>query len=202
MADTKISALPAITTVASTDELPVNQAGISKKVTALQLRTYVNADTFVTAMATQANSTITAASVTALNTTVGAGTYLVKYWVCFRSAATTTGIEMYIHHTGTVTRLVSTWYTLTTGGAAATGIADQATTLTAQLMEGKGQRATNVPSGPIQGVDTANADQFAVIEGIIIVTVSGTLQLLFRSEVAASAITIMEGTTLTLTKVA
>ena len=202
MADTKISALPAVTTVASTDELPVNQAGISKKVTALQLRTYVNADIFVTAVADQANSTVTAASVTGLDTTVGAGTYLVKYWVCFRSAATATGIEMYLHHTGTVSRLVSTWYTLTTGGTAATGIADQATATAAQMMEGKGQRATNVASGTMAGVDTANADQFAVIEGIVVVTVSGTLQLLFRSEVAASAVTIMTGTTLTLTKVA
>ncbi len=201
MADTKISALSAVITVASTDELPVNQAGTSKKVTALQLRTYVNADIFLTAVADQPNSTITPASVTALNTTVGAGTYLVKYWVCFRSAATTTGIEMFLHHTGTVSRLVSTWYTLTTGGAAATGIADQASTLTAQMMEGKGQRATNVASGPMQGVDAANADQFAVVEGIVIVTASGTLQLLFRSEVAASAVTIMTGTTLTLTKV-
>lgn len=38
MADTKISALPAVTTPAGTDELPVNQGGVSKKVTLSNVR--------------------------------------------------------------------------------------------------------------------------------------------------------------------
>jgi len=109
---------------------------------------------------------------------------------------------MYLDHTGTATRMAATWYTLTTGTTATSGVADQATTLTAQMMEGKGQRANNVASGPTQGVDTASADQFAVMEGLIIVTVSGTLHLMFNSEVAASAVTIMTGTSLVLSKVA
>ena len=198
MADTKVSGLDLVASLAETDLVPVIASGTSKRITVKDFRS----ERFIAATSTQANSTVTAASVTQLEAVVGVGTHLMKYWVCFRSAATTTGIQMYVNHTGTTTRLVSTWYTLTTGGAAATGVADQATTLTAQMMEGKGQRASNVASGPIQGVDTANADQFAVVEGIVIVTVSGTLQLMFNSEVAASAVTIMEGTTLTLTKVA
>lgn len=161
-----------------------------------------SADTFVVCGADQSNSTVTAAAVTGLATVVAAGTYLVKYWIVYRSAATTTGIQMYLRHNGTTTRLAATWYTLTTGGAAATGIADQATTATSQMMEGKGQRASAVASGANAGVDTANADQFAVMEGLMIVTVSGTLDLMFNSEVAASAVTMMKGTTLVLTKVA
>ena len=198
MPDTKASAFTTTTSVADGDFIPILQGGANKKITVADFKH----DQFAIVATAQPNSTITPASVTDLEVTVTPGTYLIKYWVCYRSAATTTGIEMYLNHTGTTTRLASTWYTLTTGGAAATGVADQATAATAQMMEGKGQRASGVASGPQQGVDTANADQFAVIEGIMVVTVSGTLQMMFRSEVGGSAVTIMEGTTLTLTKVA
>lgn len=199
MADTKVSALPAASTLDGTEQIPVVQGGISKRTTVADLRVI---DVVRSVTSTQANSTTTAAAVTQLSGSVAPGTYLVKVWLCYRSAATTTGVEIFLRTTGgTVTRCVATWYTLTTGGAAATGIADQATTLTAQMMEGKGQRAAGVASGPMQGVDTANADQFAVLEGILIVTATTTLDVMFTSEVAASAVTIMEGTTLTLSKV-
>lgn len=201
MADTKISALTAATAVVAANEFAINEAGTSKKVTAAQIKTFVNNDTLVTLGSSQANSTTTPASATGLEVALTAGTYLIKHWICYQSAATTTGIEMYLNYTGTFSRLVGTWYTLTTGGAATTGIADQATTLTAQMMEGKGQR-TNTRSGPTQGVDTVNSDQFAVNEGILVATGSGTLQFMFCSEVAASAVTLMPGTSLTLTKVA
>ncbi len=42
MADTKISGLPAASVVAAANELAVNEAGTSKKVTALQLKTFIN----------------------------------------------------------------------------------------------------------------------------------------------------------------
>jgi hypothetical protein len=200
MADTKVSALTAATLpLDGTELVPIVQGGVSKKVARVDL---AGVDIIKALTSTQANSTTTAASVTGLEAVVDAGSWLMKYWVCYRAAATTTGIQMYVDHSGTVTRCVSTWYTLTTGTTATSGVADQATTLTAQMMEGKGQRAKNAASGPMQGVDTADADQFAVIEGILVVTVSGTLKLMFNSEVAASAVTMMEGTSLTLTKVA
>lgn len=202
MVDTKISALSAVTTPAGTDELAVNQGGTSKKATAAQIATYAAADTVNVLTSTQANSTTTPAAATGLTRALTAGTYMLKYWVCYQAAATTTGIEFKLNYTGTVSRLVSTWYTLTTGTAATSGIGDQSTTLTAQMIEGKGQRANNTASGPMQGVDTANADQFAVMEGILIATGSGNLEFQFASEVAASAVTLMQGTTLTLTKVA
>ncbi len=160
-------------------------------------------DTTKVVTANLANSTITPAVVTELTAdSLGAGTYLFKVWIVFQAAALTTGIEMFCNFTGTASRFASTWYTLTTGGAAATGVADQATTLVAQMLEGKGQRAKDVASGPIQGVDTAASDQFAVIEGLMIATGAGDFQVKFRSEVAASAVTIMTGSTLELRKVA
>lgn len=40
MADTKTSALPAVTTVAGATEIPVNEAGTSKKLTVDQIKVY------------------------------------------------------------------------------------------------------------------------------------------------------------------
>lgn len=196
---TKVSDLPSATVPLDGSELvPIVQGGASKKVTREDL---TGVDIVQSLTATQANSTTTPASVTGLETVLTPGTYLVKVWVCFRCAATTTGLEMYLElNGGSSSRLVSTWYTLTTGGTAATGVADQATTQTAQMMEGKGQRASGVRSGPMQGVDSANSDQFAVLEAIVIVTATGTLRTMFASEVASSAVTMMEGTSITVTK--
>lgn len=150
-------------------------------------------------VANSSNSTaVTAISLADL----GPGTYLFKAWIAYKTVVTTTGIEIWANHTGTVTRFLATWYTLTTGGAAATGVADQATTLTAQMMEGKGQRAKDVASGPMQGTDTSNADQFAVMEGIAVVTATGSFELKFRSEVNASAATILAGTVIEFRKAA
>jgi hypothetical protein len=70
------------------------------------------------------------------------------------------------------------------------------------MMEGKAQRASNAATGTTAGVDTANADQFAVFEGVLVSTGAGDIQLLFASEIAGSAVTIMPGAALTLTKVA
>lgn len=157
----------------------------------------------VVVVGTDVPNTSNTTAVTAISApNIAAGTYLFKVWIAWKTAATTTGIEMWANHTGTVTRFVSTWYTLTTGGAAATGVADQATTLTAQMLEGKAQRVKDTASGPIQGTDTANADQFAVMEGVMIVTATGTFEFKFRSEINASAATILAGTTLELRKVA
>lgn len=47
MADTKVSALTGVSAVAGTNEFPVNEAGVSKKATAAQLKTFVtNAPVF------------------------------------------------------------------------------------------------------------------------------------------------------------
>lgn len=200
MADTKVSSLTAASALDGTELVPIVQGGTSKRTTVADLRVVDIAQVVGTA---QANSTTTAAAITDLTASLVAGTYLVKVWICYQAAATTTGVQIYLNASGgTVTRCVATWYTLTTGTTATSGVADQATTLTAQMMEGKGQRANNAASGPTQGVDTANADQFAVMEGIVIVTATTSLQVLFNSEVAASAVTITPGTTITISKVA
>lgn len=199
MADTKFSALASATLpLDETEVVPIIQGGTPKKVAVGDLRESYPA---VVLGSTVTNTTTTAA-VGVQKTGLVAGTYNVKAWVAWSTAATTTGIQMYLNYTGTVSRLVATWYTLTTGGAAATGIADQATTTTAQMLEGKAQRANNAASGAIQGTDTANADQFAVLEGILVATGAGSLQVMFSSEVAGSAANFLAGTNLDIRRVA
>lgn len=201
MADAELNQLAAASALTGAELMLVEQGGVSKRTLVSDVRII---DVVKCLTATQANSTVTMAAATGLTVTgLAVGTYLIKVWICFRAAATTTGPEFRLNMaTGAVSRMVNTWYTLTTGGAAATGVADQATTLTAQMLEGKGSRANASSGGPMQGVDTANSDQFAVMEGIVVVTTAGNLQFEFASEVAASAVTLMEGTTLTLQKVA
>lgn len=53
MADTKLSALTAVSSVADSDDLYTNEAGTSKRITALQLKTYANtANVFAAGTAT------------------------------------------------------------------------------------------------------------------------------------------------------
>lgn len=146
------------------------------------------------------NSTTTLA--TAMTTTgVGPGLYQFKYVVRYQSAATTTGIGLAVDHTQTTNYFVSSYWFISTGGAAATGVADQvAATNAGQMAEGKSERVKGTVSSATAGVDTQNADMLAVVEGLIDVTANGDLLLEFRSEVATSQVTIKSGTSLILTK--
>lgn len=146
------------------------------------------------------NNTTTYATVMT-TTGVGSGTWRFSYLVVYRSAATTTGVKFRVNHTGTVPRTVMTARYQTTGGTAATAAADQVTTTTAQMLEGWSSRALNADLGPTLSVDTANADMMMVIEGTIVVTVSGSLVLDHASEVAAAS-TVQSGTHLRLEKIA
>lgn len=209
MADTEVSDFTVASALAGTELIPVIQGGTDKVTTPDAIKTYIGAPRVDYILPTGVNnSTVTPAAVSgwAVNgvpTTlvVGIGTFVIEGWILYQTAATTTGIEMYFDHTGTATQLVANFVELTTGGAAATGVADQATTATAQMMEGKGQRADNVATGPTQGVDTATATILKVVDGIITVTVSGTLNLMYRSEVAASNTNIRAGSCIRITKI-
>lgn len=213
MADTKISLLTAASAAAGANEIAINEAGTSKKISVDQLADYIikkisgssgAAGAYRTLQRLSANAT--ANSTTTLNvvmttTGLGAGTWKFKFTIIYQAGATTTGVNFSINHTGTVTKVIgSTWY-VTNGGANAVATADQATDATANLVEGKAMRANNTGVGTTLGVDTLNADCMVVFEGIIVVTVSGDLQLKHASEVAASS-QVMADTCLELEKVA
>ena len=215
MADTKISALTAATSVVDANEFAINEAGTSKKVTALQIEQYLHTSisgntgaagqrqTVEVLSADSSDVTSTTQTTVMTITGVGAGTYRMKAALVYQTAATTTGIGITLNHTGTLTRFVSNWIQLTTGGAAATGIGDQATTVAAgQLVEGKAERVKDTRSSFNVGVDTANADQLVIMDAILIVTVSGSLELKIATEVAASAVRLMAGSMIELNKVA
>ena len=147
-------------------------------------------------------SNSTTGLVTAMTTTgVGPGLYQFKYVVRYQSAATTTGIGLAVDHTQASNYFVSSFWFVSTGGTAATGVADQVSATTAgQMVEGKSERVKGTVTSTTTGVDTQNADMLAVMEGLIDVSTSGDLILEFRSEVAASQVTIKSGTSLILTK--
>lgn len=142
-----------------------------------------------------------AASMT--TTGVGAGTWKFKYTLIYQTAATTTGIAFGINHTGTAGQFQAMWTHITTGGAAATGIGDNdAATVAGQLAEGKHEGVLNAVLGSATaGVAVANSDILVVLEGIIVTTASGNLELKLGSEVAGSAVRLMADSTLELVKI-
>ena len=164
---------------------------------------FVADTTWETLTADSADVTSTTQTTVMTLTGVGAGTYRFKGLLVYQTAATTTGIGITANHTGTVTRFVYNWYQVTTGGAAATGIADQVTSVAAgQLVEGKAERVKDTRSSFTVGVDTINADELAQIEGVLIVTVTGSFEIKIATEIAASAVRLMAGSTIELHKIA
>lgn len=201
MADTKISALTAASAAAGANELAINEAGTSKKVTAEQLRTFVGPKLLSSgaAPASGAASTLAAPSETwLLNTAdnavttvetvmsltgLAAGTYFYEYYIVWRSGTTTVGCQFNVDFTGTVTRTRMTRHYQTTGAAAATGVSDGvAATLTGNLVEHMSANSDNGALGPMTGVGSTTEDQFDHIRGILVCSTTGDLNLTMTGE--------------------
>lgn len=216
MADTKISALAAVASVADAQEFAVNDAGTSKKATAQQIAALLvariagasgAAGGYLTVQRLTANSadvTTTALSAAIMTTTgLGAGTWQFKYTLICQCASATVGIGFGINHTGTAGQFQAMLWTITTGGAAATGVPDDDTTTAAgQMAEGKQEGVLNAVIGStFAGVSTINADFLVILEGILVVTASGNLELKIASETGGTAVRLMADSTLELTKI-
>ena len=151
-----------------------------------------------------ANSTTTGVEITGMNLTVTAGTYAFKYYVVYQAGATSTGIRFGVNHTGTNSLFVVNMSLQESTTAASTGAASQAATGTGlKLVSGSSARtvSTTVPNLNLSiSVDAANSNMLAIIEGVIVVTGSGDLELWHASEVAASS-QVMAGTSLILTRI-
>ena len=150
------------------------------------------------------NTTVTLATVMT-TTGLGAGTWRYRFEGNYQTAALTTGISMVTNFTGTVTagKFAKRWSHVTTGASASTGTGDDvAGTLTGQIVEAHSHNVNNTDEGPTAGVATINANVGFVCEGFAVTTTSGDLQFRIRSEVAASAVRIMAGTSLVLQKIA
>ena len=151
-----------------------------------------------------ANSTTTGVEITGLNLTVPPGTYVFQYFIRYQSAATTTGVAFAVNHTGTAAVFMANIRYQESTTAASTGAASQASfsATTLRLVSGSSTRTkatTAVNLGASISADAANSDMLVVIEGLIIVTASGDLELWHASEVAAAS-TVMAGTSLILTR--
>jgi hypothetical protein len=149
------------------------------------------------------NSTTTAAKITGLDASVGVGTWIFEYYVLYQAAATTTGIKLSVNHTGTVTSFVDWWFgTDATATAATAALSQAANAATGQVFSVWSARAKSTAAGmgPSISVDSANADMLAVIEGIMVVTVAGNIELYHASEVAAAS-TVKAGSAVRLTRV-
>lgn len=204
MADSKISALPAVSAAALTNEFAINEAGTSKKVSLSQIADLIGVRTKVLA-ANEISDEVpdtTMGRVVGLDYTLPAGRWWFEYRCIYRSSATGTGVKFGVNFSGTQTQFVveATHTEATT--AASTGAADQVHAAFG-LRAGGGGRApsTTAAISGTTSVDTANADMLTIIKGVINVTVSGDLQLYFGSEATGSTQTIMAGSALRITKV-
>lgn len=152
----------------------------------------------------QSNSTTSLTEVTGMSLTTGVGTFVFNYHILHQSAATTTGIRFSVNHTGTVTAFVANVRFMTaetTATATQAVLADQdVVTATGGLQEGFAARAKSTTGwGTSTGVDTANSDMLTIIEGLVIVTADGDIELWHGSEVAAAS-TVKAGSSLVLTR--
>ncbi|HZC32642.1 MAG TPA: hypothetical protein VE640_05070 [Candidatus Bathyarchaeia archaeon] len=204
MADTKISDLTAATTAATANELPINEAGTSKKLTVDLLQQFLGL-TKKRLTADHAISSTTATKVTDLDATLVPGTYRFTYYMVIQSATTTVGLVFGVNFSGTKTRFNAMLTWPDTGVTAALGAVDDAANaatgqVVAHAVTGTVSTTTGNLSTGTTGVATANTDCFVKIEGVIIVSVTGDLQLYHGSETATST-TVMAGSSLEISRV-
>lgn len=198
-ADTKISALTAVSAGVATHEFPVNESGTSKKITLDQIKTFVGGHTLFRLASDYTNNSTTGTEVTGIGpmTVSAAGTYHLDCRLIMRSAATTTSPKWGVNYTGTATSIVMHARFPSEGATAATGqIDDSANATTGHVWAYFGQRteSTTAPNlGPGTGVTTANVDFMVHVESLMVVSDTGDIELWAGSEVAASEIRIQAG---------
>ena len=182
MADTKISALTAVASVAAANEFAVNEAGTSKKASATQVQDFIGKMVFAK-LAADNTIASTTNELLGVNLALTIGTWIFTYHVIWQSDTATTGMSFGVNFTGTQTAFVveGTQFEATT--AAATGATDQLHA-TFGLRSGGAARTPSTTAkivGSIS-VDTINANMMTVIRGIVVVTVAGDLELYQASE--------------------
>jgi len=193
MADTKISALVAASVAAVANELAINEAGTSKKISVTQLVTFLQTLGMprVTRLKSQhANSTTSGTIVTDLTQTLEVGTFAFDYRLIVRSATATVSPLYGVQFLGTGNPKM--WMQYADASAtllAALNTADNDSTIAlgfamAQAKDVKSAAAPNM--GHAGGVGAINTDIMIQITGIMVVTASGDLQLYHASETATA----------------
>jgi endoglucanase Acf2 len=209
MADTKISALTAASVAAVGNELAINEAGTSKKITIDQLKTLMQELGMprVKRLGTQHSiSSTTGDEVTGLTMALEAGTYVVQYNLIVRSATSTVGPMFGVNFDGTAA--VKTFALMFPDGStvltAYTANMDDEGTKGLGVMSGMNTKtySTTAPNlGTTVGVTTTASDIGCYILGTLIVTAAGNLELWHSSE-TASATSIEVGSSLVVIRTA
>lgn len=210
MANVAISGLSASAAALAAMQLEVNNAGVSERITITQIVTLLQ--TLGMPRITRLNSQHSVASttgteVTGLSQTLEAGTYVFRYYLITRQATVTTDAPQFgINFTGTSTtkNFILSWADASTALTASTGIMDNVGIKTAGFMDAMAHNAlsTTAPNmGTTVGVAATNADILCFIDGLIIVTASGDLEL-WRSAEATNASTTEVGSSLVVIRTA
>lgn len=214
MADTKVSALTAIDALAAGDKVPVADASdltASKSATMTQIATYLKTvgEPRVTTVTGSNHSVtgVTGTEVTTLQQTLEAGTYTVKYTLLTQSGTSTTGVGLGVNFTGTAATKVFARRNVATITTASNGITEEesgAALVTGGVLNGWATKAysTTAPNMMSAGVGVINVDLLDIIEGLIIVTVAGDLELWHSSEIAATTTLVKIGSACVVTRVA
>jgi hypothetical protein len=205
MADTKVSDLTALTgvnaaggdlaTIVDISDTTMAASGTNKKMTldelviALQARGMPRVKRLT---ADHSISSTTATEVTDLEMALEAGTFTFKYSLICQSGTATTGLGLGINFsTGTAAVKAFMRYNTATITTASNGLTEEesgAALTTGGVMNAWASKAysTTAPTMVSAGVGAVDVDTFEIIEGIIIVTVAGNLELWHSSETAAA----------------
>lgn len=147
-------------------------------------------------------SSTTATEVTGLQVSLTAGTYTFKYSLICQSATTTVGLLFGVNYTGIASPFVVTLRDVSNSTTDATGI-PHTDVLGGRIVEGgiRITESTTAPNLGITGVNAINANFLVIIEGVMVVSDSGDLELWHSSETATST-TVMTGSAVVVTKIA
>jgi hypothetical protein len=186
MADTKISALTGVTTVAGTNEFAVNESGTSKKCSATQLQDFIGVKTKRVGT-TVTSTSATLAKVTDLDLALAVGSWHFKHVLRVRSSSLTCAFALNASFSGTQTAFQYWWQWCDVSSTAATGGVEGSDSTTGQVrgMYASRQARTTAAFGVTISVDTVDADIMLIMEGMVEVSVAGNLELYFGSEVGA-----------------
>jgi hypothetical protein len=202
MADTKITSLTGVATLGGNDEFVVNQGGNDRKVSGTQVLSFFQTKGSPIVFALAADHAISATAATEVTglgpCTLPAGTYQFTFYIIAQSATTSVGIMFGVNFTGTAAVRVMKMRASTTGTTAISGVIDDSGATSGQTEESVATNAfsTTAPNmGLTGGVATANANVLVIIEGLLVVTASGDLELWHGSETATST-TVKAGTSL------
>ena len=217
MADTKVSAMTNASALGLTDEFHIVQGGADRAASVQQVidavikrgsGATIAAGEYETWLVLDANSAdITGLTYTAVMsmTSVGVGRYYYKCQLVYQTTATTTGINLKVNHTGTLTQFYNEARVPTGGGAAANKAAvNTGQASVAGLIEGEAGIVKDVAIGTEStftvSVAQANSDHVVMIEGFLVVSATGTLEIKLAAELAALVVRAMQGSFLELKK--